>query len=226
MRCPFCNEPEEKVKVIDSRSCENGRAIRRRRRCENCKRRFTTYERIEQTVRLMVTKKDGRRVPWDKRKIIAGLDRACFKRPVDPTELQRLADEVEEEVFTGYDREVPSAAVGELVADRLRRLDQVAYVRFASVYRQFKTLGELVDEAKAVLDARRFEDPQQGRLFVDTTAAATTRGAPPATPAGDAGGPPGAGASTSDNGAAGPAAAATAEVPAKRVDRRRRAAKA
>ena len=171
MRCPFCNADKEKLKVIDSRTCEGGRAIRRRRECTDCTKRFTTYERIEQPIRLMVVKKDGRRVPWDKAKILAGLERACFKRPVPESELLRIADEVEDEVFNSHDREVQTAVVGQLVTDRLRRLDQVAYVRFASVYRQFKTLEELVDEARAVIDARRYEDPPgQGRLFVDASA--------------------------------------------------------
>src|SRR3954452_18053542 len=168
MRCPFCNADKESLKVIDSRTCEGGRAIRRRRECNDCTKRFTTYERIEQPIRLMVVKKDGRRVPWDKAKILAGLERACFKRPVPESELLRIADEVEDEVFNSHDREVQTAVVGQLVTDRLRRLDQVAYVRFASVYKQFKTLEELVDEARAVIDARRYEDPPgQGRLFVD-----------------------------------------------------------
>ena len=184
MRCPFCNADKESLKVIDSRTCEGGRAIRRRRECHDCTKRFTTYERIEQPIRLMVVKKDGRRVPWDKAKILAGLERACFKRPVPETELLRIADEVEEEVFNAHDREVQTAVIGQLVTDRLRRLDQVAYVRFASVYKQFKTLEELVDEARAVIDARRYEDPPgQGRLFVDPAApAAAPDEAPPAAP--------------------------------------------
>ena len=154
--------------MIDSRTCENGRSIRRRRECLHCEKRFTTYERVEQVTRLMVVKKDGRRVPWDREKILGGLERACFKRPIPESELIRVADEVEEEIKAGYDREVPSAAIGQIVIDKLRRLDQVAYVRFASVHRQFKTLEELVGEAQAVIDARRYEDPPgQGRLFVE-----------------------------------------------------------
>jgi transcriptional repressor NrdR len=167
MRCPFCDADKESLKVIDSRTCEGGRSIRRRRECMHCDKRFTTYERIEDTVKLIVVKRDGRRVPWDRSKIVSGLERACFKRPVPESELLRIVDEVEEEIFKTHDREVPSTMVGTLVTDRLRRLDQVAYVRFASVYKQFKTLEELVDEAKLVLDARRFEDPDQGKLFVD-----------------------------------------------------------
>ena len=171
MRCPFCNADKEKLKVIDSRSCDGGKSIRRRRQCLQCGKRFTTYERIETTMRLTVIKKDGRRVPWDRNKILTGLERACFKRPVPESELHRIVDEVEEETFKGHDREAPAAFIGQLVAEKLRRLDQVAYVRFASVYRQFKTLEELVDEAKAVLDARRYDDPEQGKLFIEPTAA-------------------------------------------------------
>src|SRR5215216_6389437 len=173
MHCPFCNADKESLKVIDSRTCEGGRSIRRRRECLNCSKRFTTYERIEDPIRLIVVKKDGRRVPWDRQRILTGLERACFKRPVPENELLRIVDEVEEEVFKTHDREVPSTLIGELVTDRLRRVDQVAYVRFASVYRQFKTLDDLVDEAKAVLDARRYEDPTQGRLFIEPSRAGT-----------------------------------------------------
>ncbi len=186
MRCPFCDAEKESLKVIDSRACDGGRAIRRRRQCLHCDKRFTTYEKIEEPARLTVVKKDGRRVPWDRNKILRGLERACFKRPVPEAELIRVADEVEDEVFRTHDREVPSARVGQLVTDRLRRVDQVAYVRFASVYRQFKTLEELVDEAKAVLDAQRYEDPGQGKLFAEKAAAAER-----AKPAGTAGGLPG-----------------------------------
>jgi len=158
--------------VIDSRACEGGRAIRRRRECERCTKRFTTYERVEKQVKLTVIKKDGRRVPWERSRVLSGLERACFKRPVPESELLRIVDEVEEEVFSSHDREVPTTVIGQLVIDHLRRLDQVAYVRFASVYRQFKTLEELVNEARAVLDARRYEDPGQGRLFIDETPSA------------------------------------------------------
>ena len=167
MHCPFCNADKESLKVIDSRTCEGGRSIRRRRECLNCEKRFTTYERIEDPLRLTVVKKDGRRVPWDRNKIVQGLERACFKRPVPESELLRIVDEVEEETFKTHDREVPSTAIGQLVTDKLRRVDQVAYVRFARVYKQFQTLEELVDEARAVIDAKRFEDPSQGRLFIE-----------------------------------------------------------
>jgi transcriptional repressor NrdR len=170
MRCPFCNAEKESLKVIDSRTCDGGRSIRRRRECTNCSKRFTTYERVEENIRLTVVKRDGRRLPWDRNKIVTGLERACFKRPVPESELLRIADEVEDEVFKSHDREVQTTFIGQLVADKLRRVDQVAYVRFASVYRQFKTLEELVEEARAVIDAKRFEDPSQGRLFIDQQA--------------------------------------------------------
>lgn len=190
MRCPFCDAEKESLKVIDSRACEGGRAIRRRRECGKCSKRFTTYERVEKQVKLTVVKKDGRRVPWDRAKIVSGLERACFKRPVPESELLRIVDEVEEEVFASHDREAPTSYIGQLVIDHLRRMDQVAYVRFASVYRQFKTLDDLVDEARAVLDARRYEDPGQGRLFIEESAAAEANGhepqngKPPARPPG------------------------------------------
>src|SRR5262249_41645616 len=172
MRCPFCNAEKDSLKVIDSRTCDGGKAIRRRRQCLACKKRFTTYEKIENNIRLSVIKKDGRRIPWDREKILTGLQRACFKRPVPESELTRIVDEVEDETFKTHDREAPSTFIGELVSDKLRRVDQVAYVRFASVYRQFKTLEELVAEARAVIDARRFEDPTQGKLFIEPSQSA------------------------------------------------------
>ena len=165
--------------MIDSRACEGGRAIRRRRECGSCSKRFTTYERVERQLKLTVIKKDGHRVPWDRSRILSGLERACFKRPVPESELHRVVEDVEEQVFCSYDREVPSSAIGQMVIDHLRRLDQVAYVRFASVYRQFKTLEELVSEAQSVLDARRFDDPGQGRLFVEPPASGGANGHEP-----------------------------------------------
>jgi transcriptional repressor NrdR len=172
MRCPFCDADKDSLKVIDSRTADAGRSIRRRRECLHCQKRFTTYERIEERQRLTVVKKDGRRLPWDRDKIMEGLARACFKRPVAQSELLRIVDEVEEETFKGHDREAPSSFIGQLVSEKLRRVDQVAYVRFASVYRQFKTLEELVAEARAVLDSRHFDDPDQGKLFLEELAPA------------------------------------------------------
>jgi transcriptional repressor NrdR len=177
MHCPFCNAEKESLKVIDSRTCEGGRAIRRRRECLKCTKRFTTYERIEENLKLTVVKRDGRRLPWDRNKILTGLERACFKRPVPEGDLLRIVDEVEEETFKTHDREAPTTFIGQLVSEKLRRLDQVAYVRFASVYRQFKTIEELIDEARAVMDARRFEDdPTQGKLFVESQPGSSNAG--------------------------------------------------
>jgi len=167
MHCPFCESDKESLKVIDSRGCDGGKSIRRRRECLRCGKRFTTYERVEDPVRLAVIKKDGRRVPWDREKLLSGVERACYKRPVPESELHRIVDEVEEDARKQHDREVPTSFIGEQVAERLRRLDQVAYVRFASVYRKFQTLEELISEAHAVLDAKRFEDPTQGKLFIE-----------------------------------------------------------
>ncbi len=173
MRCPYCDADKESLKVIDSRTCEGGRAIRRRRRCLKCEKRFTTYERVEKNIRLTVVKKDGSRVPFDRAKVLKGLEMACYKRPVAEDDLERLIDDVEEEIHKTHDKEVPSSVVGELVTERLRRLDQVAYVRFASVYRQFKTLEELVREARAVIDAQHYDVPGQGRLFLEAPAQAS-----------------------------------------------------
>src|ERR1700710_313540 len=115
MRCPFCDAEKESLKVIDSRACDGGRALRRRRECLKCTKRFTTYEKIEEPVRVMVVKKDGRRLPWDRNKILRGLERACFKRPVPEGDLVRIMDEVEEEIFRTHDREVQSSLIGQLV---------------------------------------------------------------------------------------------------------------
>jgi transcriptional repressor NrdR len=176
MRCPYCDADKESLKVIDSRTCEGGRSIRRRRECLKCSKRFTTYERIEQPNRLMVVKKSGERVPFDRANILKGLEHACYKRPVSDEQKLAIVESVEDEVHTSFDREVPSTFIGQAVVDRLRRVDQVAYVRFASVYRQFKTVEELIDEAKAVIDARRFEDPGQGTLFIEPAAPAKANG--------------------------------------------------
>lgn len=116
-------------------------------------------------MKLVVVKRDGRRVPWDRNKILSGLERASFKRAVPESELLRIADEVEEEIYRNHDREVPSQVIGEAVIERLRRVDQVAYVRFASVYHQFGTLEEMIEESRRVIAARRYDAPGQGRLF-------------------------------------------------------------
>ena len=165
MHCPFCGANKDQLKVIDSRSAESGEAIRRRRECLQCGKRFTSYERIEQGVKLTVVKKDGRRVPWDRQRIISGLERACYKRPVAEAALQSLAEEVEDEAQRRFEKEVPVGWIGQQVMRRLRDLDQVAYVRFASVYREFATVDELMGEVQRVLEQRRLADPGQGDLF-------------------------------------------------------------
>lgn len=148
MNCPFCSGLDSKV--IDSRASEEGNAIRRRRECLVCQKRFTTYERIEETP-LMVVKKDGRREPFDRAKVLNGLVKACEKRPVSYVALEKLVDTVERELRNRMEQEVASTVVGELIMEGLKGLDEVAYVRFASVYRQFKDLGDLMHELQNLL---------------------------------------------------------------------------
>lgn len=163
MRCPYCHV-DDKDRVVDSRPVEEGHAIRRRRVCENCKRRYTTYERIEETVRLQVIKKDGTRVPFDRNKILAGIQKACYKRPVPAEQIVKIVDAVEEEVSRTGRREIESKFIGEAIMKYLRRIDPIAYVRFASVYREFADVRQLVDEATEVMDAGPI-DPDQKDLF-------------------------------------------------------------
>jgi len=148
MRCPFCNETNGRV--VDSRSSKEGDAIRRRRECLNCGRRFTTYERIEEVAQ-MVIKKDGRRENFDRWKLKSGILKAVEKRSVSLEQVEAIIDEVERELFNTTDHEVTTHAVGESVMSKLRKLDEVAYVRFASVYRQFKDLNEFMSELKGML---------------------------------------------------------------------------
>jgi len=148
MKCPFCGHKEDKV--IDSRSSEEGRAIRRRRECLKCKRRFTTYEHIEETS-LMVIKKDGRREPFDRKKVLAGLKKACEKRPISMQQLEDLAEKIEYTLQSKFEKEVDASQVGELLMEELYKLDEVAYVRFASVYRQFKDINQFMKELKGLL---------------------------------------------------------------------------
>jgi len=164
MRCPFCGA--NKDKVIDSRSAEQGRVIRRRRQCLGCDRRFTTYERLEETVRLTVVKKDGSRVPYNRQKLIAGLEKACYKRPVSVEQLQQLVEDLEEELFQTYEREVRSEEIGRLLSERLKQIDQVAYVRYASVYKQFRDIEDLLEEVRDVINSGEpLDGTSQGRLF-------------------------------------------------------------
>ncbi len=144
MRCPYCKEDDDKV--IDSRSSEGGRVIRRRRQCLNCDRRFTTYEKIGESFKLNVVKKDGTRMPYDRYKLITGLQKACYKRPVSAEKIQEIADHIEEEIFRQFDREVSTLFLGEQAMKYLRKVDKVAYIRFASVYREFTDADDLLDE--------------------------------------------------------------------------------
>ena len=161
MRCPFCKE--NKDKVVDSRSSDAGRVIRRRRQCLVCKRRFTTYEKTGESFKLHVVKKDRSRVPYDRDKILSGLQKACYKRPISAEQIQQIADRTEEDMFRRFDKEVTSAFIGECVMKHLRNVDKVAYIRFASVYREFKDAGELIEEvSRAIQD---IEPSEQLKLF-------------------------------------------------------------
>ena len=149
MKCPFCSL--ENTRVIDSRPAEDNNSIRRRRVCDECGKRFTTYEKIE-TIPLIIIKKDNNREAYDRSKIEAGVLRACHKRPVSAQQITTLVDEVENEIFNREEREIPSGTIGELVMNKLKDLDAVAYVRFASVYREFKDVNTFMDELKSVLN--------------------------------------------------------------------------
>ena len=149
MKCPFCSH--ENTRVIDSRTAEDNNSIRRRRVCDECGKRFTTYEKIE-TIPLIIIKKDNNREAYDRAKIEAGVLRACHKRPVSAQQITTLVDEVENEIFNREEREIPSGTIGELVMNKLKDLDAVAYVRFASVYREFKDVNTFMDELKSVLN--------------------------------------------------------------------------
>lgn len=148
MKCPFCGHTDDKV--IDSRCPPDGNAVRRRRECLKCGKRFTTYEVVEE-MSLFVVKRDGRRQPFDRKKIFAGMQKACEKRPVSSEKIEELVASVEREIYRRFDREVSSIDIGELIMDKLSRLDEVAYVRFASVYRQFKDVNQFMAELKGLL---------------------------------------------------------------------------
>ncbi len=147
MKCPYCGSLEEKV--VDSREGKDGVVVRRRRQCQQCLRRFTTYERIEE-IHFMVVKKDGRREPFNRQKIMAGLLKATQKRPVSVAQLEKIVDEIEARLAEKVEREMPAAEIGELIMERLHEIDEVAYVRFASVYRQFKDVSQFVEEVKGL----------------------------------------------------------------------------
>ena len=147
MYCPFCQHDE--TKVIDSRASEPF-SIRRRRQCLSCKRRFTTYEKIEEAL-IKVIKKDGTRIPFDREKIRVGLEKACYKRPVSDEQIEKIISAVEAEIYDNFEREVPSREIGGMVFSLLREIDQVAFVRFASVYREFKDVNDFVEELEPML---------------------------------------------------------------------------
>jgi len=148
MKCPFCNNGD--TRVVDSRPADDNSSIRRRRLCDDCQKRFTTYEKVE-TIPLIVIKKDQSREQYDRSKIEAGVLRACYKRPVPVQEINRLIDGVETTLFNREDKEIESKLIGEIVMDKLKSLEAVAYVRFASVYREFKDVNTFMDELKKVL---------------------------------------------------------------------------
>ena len=148
MKCPFCNAAD--TKVIDSRPADDNSSIRRRRQCELCGKRFTTYEKLE-TIPLMVIKKDNTREVYDRAKIEAGVLHSCHKRPVSPQQIGALIDEIENTIFNKEEREIPTSVIGELVMDKLKDLDEVAYVRFASVYREFKDVNTFMEEIGKIL---------------------------------------------------------------------------
>ena len=165
MQCPFCGTDNDKV--IDSRASNGGKAVRRRRECNHCKRRFTTYERAQNTPRITVIKRDGSRVPFDRQRVLTGLEKACFKRPVSGEQLRKIVDATEEEIFREFDKEVPVTFIGDTVSKWLREVDKVAYIRFASVYRKFQDVGELIEEAQEVRDLPE-PPPGQAKLFEES----------------------------------------------------------
>ncbi|MBE5900806.1 MAG: transcriptional repressor NrdR [Lachnospiraceae bacterium] len=149
MKCPFCSS--ENTRVIDSRPADDNNSIRRRRICDDCNKRFTTYEKVE-TIPLIVIKKDNNREQYDRAKIEAGVLRACHKRPISAEQINRLVDSVETEIFSREEKEIPSSEIGEIVMKYLKDLEAVAYVRFASVYREFKDVNTFMNELKKILD--------------------------------------------------------------------------
>lgn len=155
MKCPFCGHPEDKV--VDSRESREGEAIRRRRECLACEKRFTTYERLDE-IPYMVVKKGGRREKFERQKVLNGLLRACEKRPVSMAQLEHIVDEAESLVVDSPEREVATEEIGQCIMDRLRAIDKVAYVRFASVYMDFKDLREFMDELNRLLSHREREN--------------------------------------------------------------------
>ncbi|NLK27179.1 MAG: transcriptional repressor NrdR [Clostridiales bacterium] len=149
MKCPFCGH--DSTRVIDSRPADDNNSIRRRRQCDDCQRRFTTYEKME-SIPLVVIKKDNNREPYDRAKIESGVFRSCHKRPISVDQITAVVDEIETMIFNREEKEIPSHIIGEIVMDKLKVLDPVAYVRFASVYREFKDVSTFMEELKKILD--------------------------------------------------------------------------
>ncbi len=165
MRCPFCEINDDRV--IDSRETDGGKVIRRRRQCKSCQKRWTTRESLDENVRLAVIKRDGSRVPYDRQKILGGLHKACYKRPVAADILVQIVDEVEEHLFQRGDKEVEAIDIGRLVIESLKRIDHVAFLRFASVYMKISNIDDLLDEIQEVRQtAPPPEEPDQGQLFL------------------------------------------------------------
>ena len=148
MKCPYCGK--ENTRVIDSRPTDDS-SIRRRRQCDECGKRFTTYEKVE-TLPLIVVKKDNNREPYDREKIVAGIVRSCHKRPISMTQINDMVDDIEGQIFNMGEKEIPTTTIGSIVMDKLKDLDEVAYVRFASVYREFKDVNTFMDEIKKILN--------------------------------------------------------------------------
>ena len=151
MKCPYCGNPD--TRVIDSRPAEDGSLIRRRRSCDTCGKRFTTYEKVE-TIPLIVIKKDNNREQYDRGKIEKGILQACYKRPVPAEVIRKTVEQIETEIFNREEKEIPSKVIGEIVMHKLKDLDEVAYVRFASVYREFKDVNTFMEELKSILDKK------------------------------------------------------------------------
>lgn len=149
MKCPYCSATD--TRVIDSRPAEDGSSIRRRRCCDECGKRFTTYEKVE-TIPLIVIKKDNNREQYDRAKIEGGILRACYKRPISAEDIQRTIEKIETEIFSREEKEIPTSVIGEIVMEKLKELDEVAYVRFASIYREFKDVNTFMSEIKKILE--------------------------------------------------------------------------
>lgn len=163
MLCPTCKSSSNRV--IDSRLTEGSAVIRRRRVCQDCERRFTTKERVEAELRLSIIKANGQRVPYCRDNIFSGVDRACYKLEINEGQIQRLVDQVEEDLFTNHDKDVSTEQIGRYVGNHLRRLNSVAYVRFMSVHRKYGTVDEFIDEITAVRQQESYENPTQQTLF-------------------------------------------------------------